>query len=382
MSISVIVPIFNAEKFIEETLISLSKISKEVEEFIFIDDCSNDQSIEILEKYTNKLDNVKIIKNKINLGVSVSRNIGIKEAVGEWILFCDADDLIEKSIIVKYQEVIEKENIHMIYSNYIQIDNMGKRISSIMKGQTLTAMDGFCEMVLRNTIISPSGCLVKKNVLVEIGGFDKTIKVCEDVDLWLKILLKKNIIKHCPSVSTFIRRHRSNTTNEIIKANLGEKYILEKYGLDFLEIEFLRRNQSIDKNILDYTKILMRFNKFNKALKLIETINIYESSILFDEYLFQKAILNIKVEAFEEAKEYLNEIIKINRQNGAAINNLGVLLAKENKIVEASTLFLKAISIFPNYLDAAHNLAILNENQDDYKFTWRELRSELITYIY
>ena len=91
VSISVIVPVYNAENFILSTLKNLKnqKIDQSIE-FIFIDDGSTDKSLEIIKSFD--LDNLKVLELSENFGPSKARNLGIKNAKGDYIYFMDADD--------------------------------------------------------------------------------------------------------------------------------------------------------------------------------------------------------------------------------------------------------------------------------------------------
>jgi len=103
VKISIIVPIYNAEKYIERCARSLmEQTQKEQVEILFIDDASSDKSVEILKKvvaeYPNRAEQVRLIKNKSNLGVFLTRKKGINEAKGEYIGWCDADDWYEPNL--------------------------------------------------------------------------------------------------------------------------------------------------------------------------------------------------------------------------------------------------------------------------------------------
>ena len=91
--VTIIVPVYNREKYIKETIDSILKQTYTNYEVIFIDDCSTDGSLEILEEYCNLYNNFKLIKLKRNMGVSFARNIGIRKASGRYIAFLDSDDL-------------------------------------------------------------------------------------------------------------------------------------------------------------------------------------------------------------------------------------------------------------------------------------------------
>lgn len=97
--ISVIVAIYNVEQYIEKCAISLFNQTLEDIEYIFVDDCSTDNSINVLKsiinKYPHRAESIKIIKNLKNSKVAYSRTIGMKKATGTYVIHCDSDDFIE-----------------------------------------------------------------------------------------------------------------------------------------------------------------------------------------------------------------------------------------------------------------------------------------------
>ena len=124
MLLSIIIPVFNSEKFLEECLNSICnqvKENKENIELILVDDCSIDKSIKILEKYSELFKFIKLIKLKKNLGPGNSRKIGIKSAIGEYMCFVDSDDkLINGSIaiIIRNLKKFPKKDMYVL-RNYI-----------------------------------------------------------------------------------------------------------------------------------------------------------------------------------------------------------------------------------------------------------------------
>ena len=107
---SIIVPVYNSENTIKKTLDSIKKQSLKNIEVLIINDNSIDKSSKIIQKFKKKSNNVKIIDNKKNLGVSVSRNRGLKVSKGNYIIFLDSDDILLKGSLEYLKEKIEKNN--------------------------------------------------------------------------------------------------------------------------------------------------------------------------------------------------------------------------------------------------------------------------------
>lgn len=101
--ISVIVPVYNAEKYLHRCIDSILNQTFPDFELLLIDDGSKDQSGEICDEYAKKDSRVKVF-HKENGGVSSARNVGIDNAVGEYICFCDSDDWVEKTWLLSFFE--------------------------------------------------------------------------------------------------------------------------------------------------------------------------------------------------------------------------------------------------------------------------------------
>ena len=130
MKISVIIPVFKAEKFIERCVRSLmEQTMKEDIEFIFINDCTPDDSMRILHRvianYPERSNQIRIIENNKNLGVSATRKLGVKEAKGEYIGWCDADDWIEPEAFERMYDATNQGLIDIVVAPFFKEKNSG-----------------------------------------------------------------------------------------------------------------------------------------------------------------------------------------------------------------------------------------------------------------
>ena len=112
--ISIIVPVYNEKDTLERCLKSLISQSYKNIEIICIDDASTDASLLILEAFAEKDERIKIIKNKENKGIAYCRNIGLKSAVGEYIMWCDSDDWYEKDMCKEMYLAITENNADLV----------------------------------------------------------------------------------------------------------------------------------------------------------------------------------------------------------------------------------------------------------------------------
>ena len=118
--VSVIVPVYNVGKYLEECLNSIINQTYKDIEMVIVNDGSTDNSLDIIEKFKNKDNRIKLI-NQINKGVSVARNIGLLNSTGNYIFFVDPDDYIEIDCINKLVEKINIDRSEMVIFNYIKV---------------------------------------------------------------------------------------------------------------------------------------------------------------------------------------------------------------------------------------------------------------------
>ena len=148
--VSVIIPNLNNERYIEEAITSAQDQTLKEIEIIIIDDCSTDNSWQILQQIEKKDSRIKLIKNKENLGAGLSRNIGLDAATGEYIKFLDSDDTMDKDVLkTMYDIAITTKK--KIVCGYMQTTNADGTIrkyapffykqSSMFDGETITPED-------------------------------------------------------------------------------------------------------------------------------------------------------------------------------------------------------------------------------------------------
>ena len=120
MFISVIVPVYNVEKYLNKCMTSLLNQHYTDMEIIIVDDKSTDSSLSIAKGY-KKYKNIKVISKEKNSGLSDSRNIGIREASGKYIMFLDSDDYVEDDCFFKIQEIVKEEHEpDIVYFGYYE----------------------------------------------------------------------------------------------------------------------------------------------------------------------------------------------------------------------------------------------------------------------
>jgi len=177
--VSVIIPTFNRGYCLEESIRSVLDQSFTDFELIVVDDGSTDNTSELVGQFPA----VKLIRLEENRGVSFARNRGMVEAQGDCIAFLDSDDLWEKDKLASQVKWIER-GFHAVYTDEIWIRNR-VRVNPMNKHRKYSGdIFRYC---LPLCIVSPSSVLLRAKMLSEVGGFDESMQVCEDYDLWLRI---------------------------------------------------------------------------------------------------------------------------------------------------------------------------------------------------
>lgn len=188
--VSIIIPNFNKEIFLTQCLESCVLQAYKNLEIVIVDDCSNDNSINIIENYKDKYENIKFIRNKTNRGVAASRDIGIKSCHGEWITTLDSDDvLISRDKIKKEVDKLKEYsfgNDVIIYSGVVILNKEGKQKKRVMQKKNTKEGDLFVDILTRNCAI-PRDFIFPKNLYFEVGGYDAKIPIYEDWDLKIRL---------------------------------------------------------------------------------------------------------------------------------------------------------------------------------------------------
>ncbi|MCF8360356.1 MAG: glycosyltransferase [Prolixibacteraceae bacterium] len=179
--ISIITPSYNASHYIEETIISIKNQTYTNWELLITDDCSNDDTWDLLKQYALKDNRVKIFQLKKNSGPGVARNNSIKHATGRFIAFCDSDDQWKPDKLEKQVEFMLENDLGLSYSNYEVIDEQNTVIGEVKAPEKITY-----KKMLRNNYI---GCLTVLYDTQKVGiVYMPEIRKRQDWALWLKIL--------------------------------------------------------------------------------------------------------------------------------------------------------------------------------------------------
>ena len=267
--ISVIVPVYNVEKYLDKCLTSLIKQTYKNFEIIVINDGSIDNSLAICNKYANKYDNVKVYDYK-NAGVAHARNVGIKKATGDYLLFVDSDDYIDEKLLENLNEFLKKNDCDIVcFDMYKVVNNV-------------------------NTYYHTSNSLVKDNI-------------------------KRYIIGDSGPCNKLIKKKLFNNLKFMEKIYYEDLATMPILALYTNKIEFLE--EPLYYYVQRYNSIMHQKKFSEKLLDIFTSLdNVYE---VYDgnykdeiEYLYITHLLrsaSMRFLEYDDTKEYLKEINDIIR---------------------------------------------------------------------
>lgn len=223
--ISVIIPCFNAEKYIAAAIRSVLAQNWPNLEIMVVDDGSSDNSAELVR---NIFPEVRLIQ-QANQGVAAARNNGIAQAQGEWIAFLDADDIwLPGKLQAQHQQLISVPDARMSYTAWqvwtsTEPAPPPKYIAALIgrSGDTQAwsgATGWVYTQLLLDCVVWTSTVLAHRSVFEQVGTFDPTLRIGEDYDLWLRASRVTQILR-VPAPYALYRMHPASITKSVPEIN-------------------------------------------------------------------------------------------------------------------------------------------------------------------
>lgn len=293
---SIVIPLYNKEKFVLGALQSALNQSFENYEVIIVADASTDASLEVVSAI--KSEKVTIIKHDVNKGLSASRNTGVKNANGDYIAFLDADDLWTATYLAELFVLIKNfPKAKLFASNYEEIYKKNTVLLPHNKAQTLpmqSVIADFFAFSLAQPIYCPSSLCVEKSVFDAIGFYNESIHFGEDVDFNIRANSSFQLAySNKPLVS-----YTMVSENQITQSLLGTKVIT-----DFNSFDTSETSTSL-KKFLDFHRYIMAkhykaeknskaFQKMKKGINL-KNLNFKQRMLLDAPLILLNLVKKIK----------------------------------------------------------------------------------------
>lgn len=285
--VSIIIPVYNAEKFLPKCLDSIIRQTYQDIEIICVNDGSKDNSLKVLQEYKARDSRIVII-DKINAGVSEARNDGIKKSTGEYIMFVDSDDWLELDAVESVYTVIREKNVDMVGFNYYIDESYEKDATS--KGNLFgldgkifsTSQSDFSQQIGVNLLLGNLACaiwsiIIKRDILLKTSLFVSGIHYAEDCILYNELLAKidtiyfydKPLYHYYQNLSSCTKSSKFYLQNIYSSAKAYEKL------LAIIEKDRFEKEERKDAVILRFGNIITNFiflMSFDKEISIKEFI--------------------------------------------------------------------------------------------------------------
>jgi glycosyltransferase involved in cell wall biosynthesis len=288
---SVVLVAYNASATVVAALDSMVSQTRIPDEIVIVDDCSSDETFELASRWSEKSSgtSIRLIRNQINLGAAASRNVGVEACSGDYVIFCDSDDLMYQDRVAKQMEALQESDVSYVsstkvYPNHYETTHINSEYAGSM------SFDRALKKFLigeesDSSIFVPSCTLgVRRRKFLEIGGFDSSLVRLEDVDFALRAA--RSDFKFDFDGQVLVRRtatsanYKSREIEALAQATLLDRYQAFLNPSEYREISaWLRvRKAYFSGNRLALIPTLMRYllvsrsprNRFSAALKRLD----------------------------------------------------------------------------------------------------------------
>ena len=222
--VSVIIPCYNRDHYISETIQSVLSQSYQNIELIVVDDGCTDGSRAILEGYGSKITLFEH-PERVNKGQSAAINVGLNAATGEYIAILDSDDLFLPTKIEKQVLFLESNcEIGLVYCNGHSVNATGEKIG-IFYGSDHVEESSPARLLMDCYFLLPNNSLVRKSLYDEVGGFDESLRSAQDHDMALRIA-ERTKMGYIDEVLFCYRRHKNSISHTRAKLRWMNGFII------------------------------------------------------------------------------------------------------------------------------------------------------------
>ncbi|OHA18448.1 MAG: hypothetical protein A2664_00700 [Candidatus Taylorbacteria bacterium RIFCSPHIGHO2_01_FULL_46_22b] len=283
--VSVLMPAYNAEKYLRESVLSILKQTFTDFELIIINDGSTDQTLSVAKSFTDP--RIKIIDNKQNSGLVAVRNQAIKAAQGKYIAWLDSDDIALPKRLEKQVVFMDRHPDQGLLGTAVAlIDESGKRTGVRWKNKT--PAEEMLVVMLFHNCFTQSSVMIRKSAIPQ-DGYREGFAPAEDYDLWIRIAENWKC-SNLPEILTEYRKYAgsvsgSNTPKGQVSIEKVVRNELEKFGINPTEEEYRIHRTSYGYSGTDMLEFLKRRESW-----LTHLISVNAERKKIDPVLFEKII--------------------------------------------------------------------------------------------
>jgi glycosyltransferase involved in cell wall biosynthesis len=223
MTVAVIIPTFNHAHFLAEAIASVVAQTRPADEIIVIDDGSTDDPAAVVARFPG----VRFIRRENRSSLPIARNTGLRSCTATHVIFLDADDrLLPGAIEAGVRHAAKHKDCAFVYGGFYQIfENTRTRGPDCY----IAVQDNsYFELLKFNVISMLATALFRRECLIEVGGFDETLKRSEDYDTFLRLAQKYRFASH-PTIIAEYRRHRENMSNDPVTMLAAVLHVLDRH---------------------------------------------------------------------------------------------------------------------------------------------------------
>ena len=270
--VTVLMPVYNSEKYLKESIDSILNQTYENFELLILDDASTDNSVKIINSY--KDDRIKLFKNEKNKGISYTRNKGVELATGEFIALMDSDDISKKNRLEVEVKFLEKYTEFDVVSSRAEVLNGEKLYKTHKKIEEFELAN--IQLMFRDVIINPASMFRKEFINKNNIRYREENFVAEDYDFWVECAKFTNIAILSEALLIYRTGHK-NTSSLSLKNN----YIERKNLIDKIRVQCLNNNGIYLKE-----EEYLLFNKiFSDPIMKIHIDDIYQYKKILNKFI-------------------------------------------------------------------------------------------------
>lgn len=222
--VSVIMPSFNSEKYIQSAIDSVKAQTYENWELIIVDDCSNDGTAKIVNENCKKDLRIKLICQSQNGGAAKARNLALENATGQYIAYLDSDDIWYENKLEKQINIMKEKKAGFSCTSYEVIDDLGKSLNKFVYMLPKVDYVGF----LTNNLLQTVGIMVDLSIVEKAKLIMPDMRRRQDAATWLQILKSGNDCIGIKDVLAKYRRAENSLSSNKFKAVKGVWFLYRK----------------------------------------------------------------------------------------------------------------------------------------------------------
>lgn len=230
--VSILIPLYNSESFISETIQSALNQTWANIEIIIVDDGSTDNSYQIAKSY--KSEKVKVYQQE-NSGACVARNLAFKKSSGGYIQYLDADDLLAPDKIEKQMQLFEQYGKNIITSGiwgrfYQSIKNVKWEYQTINKDYS-SPINCLTDMWNGLGMMAQHAWLIPQHLIEKAGPWNERLNINQDGEFFSRVLIQASAIKYCDNVKVYYRSGNTGSVSQSNKSRIKAESLLRSYEL-------------------------------------------------------------------------------------------------------------------------------------------------------